>query len=91
MPALSCARHWRRDPRALLTSVRHCFQGLPGHCVRTPFLTHHVVLNLGFTLTILHVVLDLVVGTFSARLVLTPCSFTLLVVLGASCLRTLVQ
>ena len=64
------------------------------------FITHHVVLNLGFTLTILHVVLDLIIlhvvlglllGTFSARLVLSPCSFTLLVVLGASCLRTLVQ
>ena len=38
-------------PRAPLTSVRPCFQGFPGHFI------HRVVLNLGFTLIILHVVL----------------------------------
>ena len=57
-------------PRAPLTSVRPCFQGL-----RAPFLTHHVVLNLGFTLIILHVVPGSFHRTPGARLVLSPCSF----------------
>ena len=62
LPALSCARHWRRDPAGTT----------PGHFIRTPIHAHHVVLNLGFALIILHVVLR----TFTARLVLfhcTPC------------------
>ena len=58
MPALSCAGTGAATPRAPLTSVRDCFQGPPSHFVRRPFLTHHVVLNLGFTLIILHVVLE---------------------------------
>ena len=69
-------------PRAPLTSVRPCFQG-----PRAPFLTHHVVLNLGFTFghssRCSRVLSPHAWCCFTARLVLSPCSFTLLVVLGA--------
>ena len=43
-----------------------------------------IILHVVLDLIILHVVLGLLLGTFSACLVLSPCSFTLLVVLGAS-------
>ena len=62
-------------PRALCEAFSKGFQDISFVDLFSPI----VVLNLGFTLIILHVVLD----TFTARLVLSPCSFTLLVVLGA--------
>ena len=96
MPALSCARHWRRDPAGTAHVCEALFPRVPGRSVRTPFLTHHVVLNLGFTLTILHFVLNLilfhvVLGYFHC----TPCavSLSLHATCGPWCFlsRTLVQ
>ena len=80
----------------LTCRVWHCthvsealFPRVPGHFVRKPFLTHHVVLNLGFTLIILHVVLEyfhlgwccasftLFSGTFTPPGAVSPQAFVL--------------
>ena len=50
-----------------------------------------IILRVVLDLFVLPVVLGLMLDAVSARLVPSPCSFTLLVVLDASCLRTLVQ
>ena len=68
-------------PRAPLTSVRPCFQGLPGHFI-DPSRRSEPWLHFDHPSRCSRVPSPHAWCCFTARLVLSPCSFTLLVVHG---------